>query len=221
MKWTFIIVGFVLLSGCLNQVKTKTPEELIAKGLTNKINNDYREAKSFFPIEFVKFFPSSIDSNYIDFSYGISPEIGPLHLFLVKSIIGSKNDKINKLITNSITNYNSVDSCLLVTNRFATRERYYNVKLTQKEKKIINLSCYKNKYPIPNFWQYDFSTEKNECKLPDGYILYVLDAKPGKCVADSLLTDGGFMPDNWKHGYSKGISISYNRTEIIYWLIIW
>ncbi len=31
----------------------------------------------------------------------------------------------------------------------------------------------------------------------------------------------GHMPEEWKHGYSKGVAINKEKKEAIYWIEIW
>ena len=45
--------------------------------------------------------------------------------------------------------------------------------------------------------------------------------KKGKYISDNLLIKDGFMPGDWKHGYSRGVAIDKDRKEAIFWIEIW
>jgi hypothetical protein len=183
------------------------------------MDKDYQKQKNFFKDEFVNHFPRKLDTNYITFTDCASPDVGPLTLRLINRY--NNINRINKIIDNSIAHYASDDSCLLIVNRFATKDRFYKIKLTNEEKETIDKECYKDKLPIPNFWDSQIISERTDTKLPEDFIIYVLNSKKGKFVKQELLTDGSFMPTAWKNGYSKGIAISKKRKIIIYWIDIW
>ena len=110
---------------------------------------------------------------------------------------------------------------------------YIDIELSDGEKMEIEKKCYDDKFPIPNFyefsynaenetiWQFDESVIKTECKLPVDYEIFVLEAKKGKFVNDSLLSEETMMPKSWEHGLSKGVAIDKANSIIIYWLNIW
>ncbi len=57
--------------------------------------------------------------------------------------------------------------------------------------------------------------------LPKSYRLYVLGAKSGKYIHENLLMEEGHMPEEWEHGYSKGVAINKEKREAIYWIEVW
>jgi len=57
--------------------------------------------------------------------------------------------------------------------------------------------------------------------LPKSYTLFILDAKPGKYIHANLLMEEGIMPEEWEHGYSKGVAVNKEKREAIYWIEIW
>lgn len=122
---------------------------------------------------------------------------------------------------NPIAHYSAGDTCLLIVNRFINRKELHNASPSEQELRLIDRDCYLDKYPIPNFWHTDYTVDKTQCRLPQDFEIYVLDAKPGKFKDDELLTDGRFMPEKWKNGYSVGYAVSKQRTALVYWLLIW
>ena len=207
-------LAFILLVGC-NDSKSQKQEQFIIK----QIDKKYQERKAFFNKEFVSHFPERLDSNYITFTDGVSPEVGPLTLRLISKI--DKNKDIKKLINGALTKFAADDSCLLIINRFATRDRFYKIELSDTERKLINRDCYNGKIPIPNFWDSRIISDSTECRLPSDFVIYVLDSKAGRFVSPDLLTDGSIMPEAWKNGFSKGIAVSEKRKIVIYWVDIW
>ncbi len=184
-----------------------------------KVNNEFLKSKSFFTYEMVNHFPNSLDDNYITYTESVSPEIGLVRLDLISKFETSLKTNYD---VESLAVYKASDTCLLVANRFANIENYsFNIVLSHKDSIKIDLECYNSKYPIPNFWHNDYTTNKTECKLPNDFTIYVLKSEPGKYLEVNLLSEGRYMPEKWKNGYSMGVAISKERKIIIYWVIIW
>ena len=183
------------------------------------INREYKKARKFFEKEYVSFFPKELDSNFVDFTDSFSPKMGEVGLYLTCKL--TDNNLTKYFTKNAIATYNPLDTCLLVVNRFATKANFYNIKISAKDKILINRLCYKNKYPIPNFYTNKFSVNSTTCKLSNDFTIYVLDSRHGKYLNDSLLTDGSYLPPYWSNGLSKGVAISKKKHIIIYWLTIW
>ena len=82
--------------------------------------------------------------------------------------------------------------------------------------------CDFNYLPIPNFKRILSDIELDSLNyLPDDFILYVLDAKPGMFLENGLLFKDKVMPVGWEHGYTKGVAISSIRNIAIFWLVLW
>lgn len=222
--YTLIIVSLNLFLGCTNiKLKDKEKKEAIHEHITQEMNKKYIEAKSFFDDKFVEHFPEELNSNVLSTSESISPEAELIELMVTNKV--SKEEYKNLIKKNekiAIAAYNCSDTCLLIINRFANKQNYsYNITLSKQDSALINLDCYQNLYPIPNFWHNDFLTEETNCRLPNDFRIFVIDAKPGKFLEDQYLTDGKYMPSDWKNGFSKGVAISEKRNVVIYWLVIW
>jgi hypothetical protein len=167
-------------------------------------------------------FPVKIDSLNITFTENYSPDLGNLELMVINKAGESQLMSIvNEFKDKAIYSCEASDSCLLVVNWFVSRNNYYKVKHTEDESHLISKDCYLDKQPVPNFWHNKYTTEETDCGLPKDFSIYVTEAKPGEHFDKEYLTDGNFMPANWKNGYSKGVAISEEKQVIIYWLIIW
>lgn len=207
-----------VIVGCSGNKQNKTVEELIL----DELNKKYNTSLNFFGKAMVDHFPKKIKNEKSSFTDSFSPELGNLELVLLDSVETDNLPEIVKEYNDkAVTKYYASDTCLLIVNRFVSQNNHYKVVPSGKDLKLIDLECYKGKLPIPNFWHNDYTTDDTECKLPKDFSLYVLETKAGKFVVDSLLTDGRFMPERWKNGYSKGVAISEKRRVIIYWLVIW
>ncbi len=142
-------------------------------------------------------------------------------------ILKDKNDsrsyyKIHdSIIKIAIASYLPTDSCLLVINMFTTEKNLTRKrKANAKELKLLDKDCLLEKLPVPNFWHIETKV-KTRCNLSEDYKLYVLEAKKGIYWDKKYLTDGRYMPSEWKHGYSKGIAFNKVNFDIIYWFEIW
>ena len=215
-KLPFYFLILIMIIGCSGS-KIKPDKRLMM--IEQVIDKEYHERKDFFKKEFVNHFPEKLHSNYITFTDCESPEGGPLTLRLINKI--NEEQSITKLIEKAMVHYAADDSCLLIVNRFATKDRFYKIVLSAKEKDIVNKNCYNDKVPIPNFWDSKIFSNTTDTRLPADFIIYVLDYKAGKFASNNLLTDGGFMPKKWKNGYSKGLAVSEKQKIIIYWIEIW
>ena len=114
--------------------------------------------------------------------------------------------------------YNPMDTCLLVINMYSNETNFFNSFKT-KDKSYLKKECLKNKLPIPNFWAMDFKSN-NITKLPNDFNIYVFESKD-EIINKEYLSKNVYMPDYWKHGYSKGVAMNDKTHEIIYWFVLW
>ncbi|NOX84506.1 MAG: hypothetical protein GXO86_00845, partial [Chlorobi bacterium] len=193
-----LIIFIMILYGCVSN-NNNSSETTMLKDLNKKYEND----RAFFGEKLISYFPEKIDTSTITFTEGLSPKFGNLELLLFNKI--DKND-LSDITENyekkAIAAYHANDTCLLVVNKFVTKNNYYNLKAENFKKNQIYKTCYENKYPVPNFWHTDYTTDKTECRLPSDFIIYVLKSASGQFMKKELLTDGWFMPTKWKNGYS-------------------
>lgn len=172
--------------------------------------------------KYIGFFPSNKISNCISCTWSLNPKV-EYNLKVIFSF--SENNfklKQQEIIKKSIAEYTVSDDSLLILNRFSTHENYGYPSEQEILSDIIEQDYFKVLKPIPNFSNFSlYQTNNNLCKLKDDFIIYVLEAKPGKFLEDQKLTKGKYMPSTWKNGYSKGVAISEQRKEMIFWVIIW
>ena len=192
-------------------------------GGCKKANNSdikvYEEILTLYPIELTNHLPKINNKDTFNLQI-ISPLATKANncngIYLTKKVSEKEISKIEfetKDNAKSIMTFN--DSCHYVIN--------YN------DKKLVNIpfervmckdTIKKTIYPIPNFNYYieaGFSTDfYNLSKI------YVLDAKYGEYLDQKYLTENGVgLPNNWKHGYSKGIVICSKEKIVTYWIEVW
>lgn len=126
---------------------------------------------------------------------------------------------------NYLTKYNADDS-LLITIKRETVIRWDQTKKVLYNDIFVNEKPY---YPIPFFEEFDLSRLKvnNESVysnetisgLSKDFCIYILDSKSGH-YWDGL-KPLYYMPEGWKNGYTKGLSINNKKKITIYWFILW
>jgi len=81
---------------------------------------------------------------------------------------------------------------------------------------------YPLKYPIPSFGEelIELGLHSN-MHLPNDFKLYILEYAKGKYISKDLLYKPNDFPEEWKHGFSKGVAISDERNSAIFWIEIW
>jgi len=213
MKRGVILLLFLtcICNGCIQRNKSFLEQWL------DIINADYNEVKKVLPQNILLGFPNKLDSTVFGYMGGIGPyECTNIGFQISKFFDGEIIDSVNNVV------YQANDTCLFVINRFYNKESIDCQKeLSEDEKKIVNQSCLIGKKPIPNFWANNFATDSTECRLPKDFMIFVFDAAAGKFLPDEYLTNRDFMPDEWKHGYSRGMAFSNQKKVLIYWVEIW
>jgi hypothetical protein len=199
-----------------------------AQNTSHSINDErYKEYKKHFDKRFIDHFPPKIPTS-LDRSTIFSDRDEKKNDFaLILYEYGVSEQEINitlsKVKDKTIARYKTSDSCLLMVNRFETKETLENYQLPNiGGSTVLNKPCYKNKYPIPNFINYDENVSDKALGLDNSFTIYVLESER----VDSWIKEFGMgpaaqMPDAWKNGYSKGIAISEEKKIIIYWTVIW
>lgn len=86
------------------------------------------------------------------------------------------------------------------------------------------IMMYNDSIPVPHF-RGVLSMLENKyiqgSKLPEDFKIYVIEAKRGKYIVDSLLVNDTVVPEPWEHGFSRGVAISEERLKVVVWLSIW
>lgn len=210
-----LLFGVIILSSCKNNSNNKSYDSIY--------NIKYKEGLDLFNRDFVDHFPSTLDNEPLFFNYFTDTELDGYRVILIqkkkKQAIITFCDSIQGI---ALAKYHANDTCNLVVNQYTNKDNWHQQNKAPKGyKNYLERECYSDKYPIPNFWRNKFATESNTCKLPDDFEVYVLQAEQGVNFDKRYLTRGIYMPERWKHGYSKGVAISTKRNIIIYWFVVW
>jgi hypothetical protein len=181
----------------------------------------YRQVIKSYKLEFINHFPSDIIKGKIDETKNGKYDV--TRLFLLVQDTTENFNKLRDSITKiSKAKYLATDTCLFIINKFTTEQNFTTEqKVNVKEiNNYFKSNCVKNNLPIANFWGL-FDNTTSLCKLPDSYNIYVLEAKSGLYWDEKHRSNGKYMPENWKHGYSKGVAMNDKTHEIIYWFVLW
>jgi hypothetical protein len=185
---------------------------------------NYLNFKSTFDKKLIDQFPDKlICSSYGMYSH-TNTEKNDVGFFLYQKFKETKtiDSLINSYENTAIKKYTSKDKCLLIVNRFETKETHENIEpLKISDSSRLYLECEKELFPIPNFIVYNKSNANNYLKLDDSFTIYVLESKAGNNFNKFNLKPFLQMPEKWRNGYSKGIAISKQNMEVIYWSIVW
>lgn len=187
------------------------------------LNTKYEEAKMKFPSELITHFPSEIKTVKTSIYTRTYTQYENACFYLTQIIDSAVLYNLyNETKEKAIIKISASDTCQLVLNRFHTIEDFSKrLSISREDYKKIDLSCYDNKYPIPNFYDNEYSTDTTESRLTSDFEILVLESKSGKFWDDKYLYGGEYMPPKWQHGYSKGIAFSREKSVIIHWFIIW
>lgn len=184
----------------------------------------YVEGKLSFDSALISHFPEKLSSDSSAIVRREREDFNDVGFFLYEYDLSGEN--IDKVLLSlqaykPITIYESVDTCLLIVNRFEHEATYDNFAAPKViDSTLINRDCYANLLPIPNF--IDYITENvTACSLDSTFTIYVLEAKPNNPFTQFDLQPFKHMPEKWANGYSRGIAISKRNKTVIYWSIIW
>jgi len=219
MRNTIIIVG--LMVNIFVICCTPNPSVLA------EANKFYQKYKNNFDKKYVDHFPAKMGTSTVHTPVFSSMEQKKNNFSLILYQYNVKIDEIQdvnaKFKKTAIAEYKSSDPCLLVINGFETSETYEYRTVPVVDSTLLNLKCYSNKYPVPNFINYEDYNKDRPLRLDNTFTIYVLESK--KMDSDSWKKEFGMkpnkqMPDNWKNGYSKGVAISQEKKTVIYWMVI-
>jgi len=185
-------------------------------------NVEYNNIIKNYPDEFVAHFPKLIKDGTVIWTDNPNYE-GTVLFLLQKDTTENYYNLKNKIKKFAKAIYHADDSCLLVINKFTTIQNLpYKPKAKKKEIiEYVNKDCLKNKLPVPNFFEIYENEEATLSRLPKEFDIYVLEAKKGLFWDEKHRSSGEYMPDYWKHGYSRGIAMNDKTHELIYWFVLW
>lgn len=203
MKVILLIVSFLfgMQTICLSQ-----------NNLDEKQLRLYQEILGLYPSELISGYPDALTDKKVvltDFAFPRGRCLSHIHLGL-----SFDNDKIdslkNEFAMNAKDIYHFTDSCLM------------SIPYDYSELKVVSLDSVRickdsHALPIPNFkrWRLTFTDDFYKDAL-----IYVLDAKKGSFLKEEVLSESGVgLPEEWTHGYTKGVTIFKNY--VIYWLEVW
>jgi hypothetical protein len=224
-KVSFIVVFLCqFLMGSCNNLDSRNSGDKTSFDTSNIVT--YRKFRRNFDVKLIDHFPSAIIT---DTCYKLTSKTdkqkNDVGLLLYNYVVNKRTiDSIEENLKRKsiLAKYVSSDSCLLVVNRFETRETSENGTTPEiKDTAQINRDCYERRYPVPNFIECKYSTKGSATKLDSTFVIYVLEARSGKFFPKYDLKPSPQMPVKWKNGYSKGIAISEQRKTVIYWGILW
>jgi len=214
-----VVLLTILSFACSHKAEKKTVDDW-----HQYIDSKYQQDKSIFHNRFIDHFPKDLHpiEELIFSTIGKYPEIENVGFILcvkyTKKTLNLIDQKANDMC---IRRYTNTDTCLLVLNKYVTKENIgFKRRLSSKEKMALLKASKMERVPIPKFINYP-SESNTEYRLPEDYTLYVIEAKSGEFWENKYLMKDAMMPEEWKHGYSKGIAVSTRRLEVIYWFEIW
>lgn len=208
-----IVVVFIwFLSGCKYSMDVKRANENYTETILSKCDNKY-----------LAHFPSSIEYLPVGFGVRVKDKNIEQAFFLTTKYPENIFDTLYSYFqNNSVQIYDANQENLLIVNRFTTEDNWFESKVVaQKDIFYFNNLDYGTKLPVPNFWDESYTKGNTACNLSPDFKLFVVEAKSGVFFEDSLLSDGEYMPDLWRNGYSRGIAMSKDTRKVIYWFNYW
>lgn len=227
-----LIFIIILLNYSCNNIKSST-ESKEKKGVDsfNFYDSEVDRCKKFYPNELIDFIPFVQDENYITFSTDLPRDTiermqQSYSFFLVKKY----NEKLSDSLLLELKDakcYNANESNYLLVFSYIQNEDnvpVINGKNIEDSKNISISNVQKsNQFPVPNF-SCLFPNETNTltlCGLNLSYRIFITNSKSGIYINPKLLRENKYIPNNWKHGFSKGYAISETEKKIIYWVVAW
>ncbi len=190
---------------------------------SNDFEKKYLDVKSNFPYHFVGHFPNSVWSTNAMYSVDTSTSLNNIAFFFevvappkfyldsVRGVLGKK----------SIAVYRANDPTLFVVNKFTTKDNYRNYYKYPDNYEFDLPDTIYNKIPVPNFFRSPYSQLNTPSRLDSTFTLYTLECEKGVHWDEYHVQKENYMPEYWKHGYSKGVAISEEKQVVIFWFICW
>ncbi len=86
---------------------------------------------------------------------------------------------------------------------------------------INNYSSIRSGYPIPSFIDVKDQFGISDIRLKNRGQIFIIEAVASEFLDEKNLVTGLKLPENWRHGYSRGIVTDEVDYKIIYWLVLW
>ena len=156
----------------------------------------------------------------------VSKGFNPLELFIVEKYDEHTFDvKLNNVNLNKQNCHYANDTNLILIGQYLLHKygyfKFVGFEEGDESKEIISRNFRnKNNFPVPVF---DITGYKKSSYvgLSEEFQICVIEAKQGIYASSDVLSKDNLMPDNWKHGFSKGYAISEKEKTIIYWCMVW
>ena len=175
------------------------------------------------PSELISNLPEKLKSDSFDLRFNLTPlndqfTSSPVFIYLKHAI--ASEAELRQLSDSAIANYSISDTCNLVLNRFQNGIIKSRVARIQKDYEdwYSDLADCGDIHPVPNY-QHIESVLHSEIAKPSRFL--VLESKKGKIFHEKYYEGSFPMPDNWRHGFSKGYIVDDSSMIAIFWLIIW
>ena len=86
---------------------------------------------------------------------------------------------------------------------------------------LTDYSNIKNGKPISSFSNIRDQFGLSNIKLNMKEHVYILECEKGEFLEKEDLTTELMLPDEWKHGFSRGIVADSSEFRLTYWLVLW
>ncbi len=199
-----------------------------------KLIDEYKRSLNFFNNELVNHFPEDLHNQHVSLGSNVLtidtlPMIGfdckemYLRVFYQEEEYNMIKEKIK---ASSSASYSATDTMLLLIFSYSDviiidGKTYKDSETIEKKRLAKHNTTYANSLPLPMFEDEYFAVKSTSCGLTKDFMLYVLDAEPGKYLPDEDLQECECLPEKWKHGYSKGAALSDEKQTVIYWIAVW
>lgn len=205
-------------------------------GVQQILRNDYHKSLSFFGDSLIKHFPREFGyGSYISTVLASTDTIKyffKIHEMYFETKYPDQEYLVTLARVDSLAKavYDANDSTLLLV--FDYRDKVeidgevFDDKATPLEKKLANRNKSTSKsLPVPLFREelgpmYASITYSG---FRNGFKLYVLDAASGLFLPSNKLSGSSSLclPEEWSHGYSRGVALNNQTKEAVYWIVVW
>lgn len=218
-----LVLSFVVL------VLTASCQDVDIK--TN-INEYYKHSLQCYTSDLVHHFPSQLPDSCTFLGESLEKTDSIIAGFTCDAMLLWKaysKDQYNKISTEfknlADTIYSANDSSLLLVFSYCDilevdGKTYDNLEPQERQELVMHNVTVASSYPIPLF-EIDEYKGNTMSGLTEDFKIYVFEAKSGRFLNKEYLRGCECLPNKWKHGYSKGVSLSDEKQVVIYWVVVW
>lgn len=216
MKQRFIfylacILSVFIVNACnKNNGKKQNNSLSTVEYMIENQNRKYSANLSKFDTSLTQHFPESLDTTNLQVLSGSFVGVNMNYLEITNKI--SDKTISQKFANSSIDAYAGDDTCILAFYHFDSWKEYPETKFEQ---------CLIDRYLIPDFRGNKYRDLGTESRLPNDFMIYVLDSQSDNNMPDSLILGNDDLLEKWGKGFSRGVAISEEKMVIIYWVITW